>query len=162
MAVDPVLTHSAESNHAGAPPFKRRNYFINPKFQLRFLVFISIVTTTCMAVLHCSNLYFFWRFRKLGSDFGMAPDHVFFQFINEQQVFMDQIFFGTALVAFAAIIMAGVLFSHRIAGPLFRLKKHMHQISEGGPLEELTFRKKDYFQEIPGEFNAMLKRFKDR
>jgi hypothetical protein len=120
---------SPTSSVSKKPSFKRSNYFINPKFQIKFM----------------------------GSDFGMPPDHVFFTFINEQQAFMNQIFFGTAFIAFIGITYAGVLYSHRIAGPLFHLKKHMREIAQGGPIRNLGFRKKDFFQEIPDEFNSMLK-----
>jgi hypothetical protein len=46
-----------------------------------------------------------------------------------------------------------IFFSHRIAGPLYKLKKHLSEIRNNSSPEPLFFRKGDYFLEIADDIN---------
>jgi len=74
---------------------------------------------------------------------------------------MNLIFIFTAVVVVVFIAVFGILLSHRIAGPLYRLHRHMSEIGQGKIQSEVSFRKGDYFQELAGSFNEQLRFFKD-
>ncbi|MBN2145126.1 MAG: hypothetical protein JW774_10925, partial [Candidatus Aureabacteria bacterium] len=63
----------------------------------------------------------------------------------------------TALLSLA-IVLLGVLISHRIAGPLFRLNNCMLAVSEDHAVPHLRFRDKDEFQNLAESFNKCVER----
>ncbi len=46
-----------------------------------------------------------------------------------------------------------IFFSHKIAGPLYKLQKHLGKIRNKETHSKLTFRKGDYFQDLAEEVN---------
>lgn len=132
---------------------KRKVLLINPKFQLSFLAFVLGMATLVVGIFYSANVYFFSRFNEMGKRLGLTPDHVFFQFINEQAHTMNWIFGVTSLVCFVALVVGGLVLSHWVAGPIHRLMRHMSEISEGKSVTEVKFRKHDYFPELAEAFN---------
>lgn len=53
----------------------------------------------------------------------------------------------------------GVVYSFRIAGPAYRMKKHFQNLDPEN-MRELKFRKKDLLQDVSDEYNQSLERFK--
>lgn len=131
----------------------RRKILINRAFQVPFVFRIWLMMTFVMGIVYLSNVYFFWRFLEKGRAMGLPDDHVFFQFIATQQAFMNWIFAATGLVVTAFVILAGLLLSHRVAGPLYRLNLHMNEVAEGRTKGDVRFRPRDYFQELAVSFN---------
>ena len=66
------------------------------------------------------------------------------------------------LLALLQLLFTGVTFlisifiSHRIAGPLHKLRLFMGDVREGNLAQELHFRKKDHFHDLAEDFNAMV------
>lgn len=52
--------------------------------------------------------------------------------------------------------LLGVIFSHRIAGPIFALKRTIRSILNGEDVE-LNFRNRDEFRELVDSFNEMVR-----
>ena len=51
--------------------------------------------------------------------------------------------------------------SNRFAGPLFRLRRHMHLLAEDKQVEPLMFREGDFCQKMALDFNRILERSKN-
>ena len=51
-----------------------------------------------------------------------------------------------ALFSFAGVFVYCLLFSHRVAGPVYRINAALGQMLRGDPPAEIRFRKGDYFQ----------------
>lgn len=54
-----------------------------------------------------------------------------------------------------------IFFSHKIAGPLYKLQKHLKLVRDGENPGDLSFRKGDYFQEIATDINATFAHLED-
>lgn len=134
--------------------YKRRVFLINPKFQLTMLAFTMGMASLAIAVFYVANMVFFNNFYAKGESLGLPRDHVFFQFIEMQQTNMNWIYVTTSVAVLGLMAVCGLLFSHKVAGPLYRMRKHMTDVAEGKTTADLTFRKGDYFQELPGLYNA--------
>jgi hypothetical protein len=52
-----------------------------------------------------------------------------------------------------------IRFSHRIAGPIFRLQREMQNLADGKETEEVRPRDADFCQEIAGQFNRLVRKF---
>jgi methyl-accepting chemotaxis protein len=62
------------------------------------------------------------------------------------------------------IILAAIIIyiSHKIAGPLYRLKQYMEKVENGDFSAELKFRKHDSIHDIADSFNRMVEGIKAR
>jgi methyl-accepting chemotaxis protein len=50
----------------------------------------------------------------------------------------------------------GVLFTHRLAGPVYRFKNVLREIRSGNLRQEVRIRDYDYFHDLCGEVNSLL------
>ena len=93
-------------------------------------------------------------------------------FINETSTFRDfnlqeerrqvLIMLLTSHIVYAALIgVLCVFFSHKIAGPLYKLKKFLGEVRQGNPIGGVYFRKGDYFPEIADEVNRTIAYLQD-
>lgn len=147
------MPNNAESN-------KRKNLFINPPYQYRFLAFMVGLGIICAAIFYGATHYYLAVFEKLASNTDLPKGHPLFQFIAKQQIVSKAIFAVLGVVIVVLLGVAGVVFSHRTAGPLFRLQQHMDRIAKGGSLDPVQFRPEDSFQELAHSFNGMVERIK--
>ncbi len=61
-------------------------------------------------------------------------------------------FLGSAIVSTALSLWI----SHKIAGPLVRMKRELNQMIETGEFKPIHFRKHDHFLELPDLLNRAL------
>ena len=80
---------------------------------------------------------------------GLNEDHVFFKFIGEQK---SKILIYT-LVAFGVSLVLGIILnlmiSHKIAGPIVRLRNFFSKPDNYKEIQYLNFRQGDFFIELP-------------
>ncbi|MGB0454602.1 MAG: hypothetical protein ACPGJV_12915 [Bacteriovoracaceae bacterium] len=137
---------------------KGRIYLINPKFQWRFMGYVILTVVFSVSIIFLSNYFFFESFLAKGQALGLPEDHAFFVLIKEQRSLMTKIFFSVSSVISFIIGLWGMFFSHRIAGPLFRLRRHFVDAEREGKkkLGPVNFRENDFFQDIPEALNSYL------
>ncbi len=71
--------------------------------------------------------------------------------------------FGIGLLLIIVQIgLLTVFFSHRIAGPIFRLEKACHTIIDGDYTDEIRLRKRDEMKNLAGLFNEMIRKTNQR
>jgi HAMP domain-containing protein len=66
------------------------------------------------------------------------------------------------LVTFVAVLIFGfwsMIDAHRIAGPMHRLHRLLHEIGEGNLTHEIQFRRKDEFSEIADASDRLVDQF---
>lgn len=143
-------------DHHNEKKLKRKHLLINPKFQLTFLGFMVGLTALTIGLVYCANLYFFWKVQDIGTSLQLRQDHIFFVFLNRQQNMMNWIFLILSAALFTLIPIAGLLFSHQVAGPLYRLQKHFLKSKKSGEYSPVKFRKSDFFQEVATAYNQHL------
>lgn len=131
---------------------KRRNYFIDKSFQSRFIIkfcFIVVLASLLTGIL----IYYFNRqtttvaFEDLKVVVKSTADFIL-------PITLEIIVIVSLLVAIA--VGALTLFtSHKIAGPLYKLKMELEKISNGDLSSPIRIRAKDQLQKIASEFNEM-------
>ena len=62
------------------------------------------------------------------------------------------------MIMFLIILFYGFNLTNRIVGPIFRLKEHMESINQGLNPKAFSIRKHDYFKEIVGPYNELVKK----
>jgi len=134
------------------------NYFVEPGFQLRYialLVFSSFIPVLITAVLVS---YFLRQNYLLLVDYAALDPDVTALLMWELK-FLITIIGVTFFCFFIAVSVLGVLFSHRIAGVIYNLRRTCNDIAKGKD-RELKFRKKDEFRDFADDFNKMIRSLK--
>ena len=102
---------------------KRKKILVNQDFQLSFVGYFSALALLGIVIIYGANLYFFWNLKQQGHAIGLDLNHVFFQFVADQQRLMNIVFCVTSVFVFFLMILGGLFLSHLVAGPMMRLKK---------------------------------------
>jgi hypothetical protein len=55
-------------------------------------------------------------------------------------------------------IFRSIKFSHRFAGPIWRLRHELRRLKEGSSIQPIHFRKGDFWTDLAEDFNAVLRR----
>jgi len=118
---------------------------------------ISIITTI---LFFAATQFFFWRFRSEGIDLGIPDGSIFFQFLDDLQIKMNSVLIVIVAAIFIIFLILGLVFSHRIAGPIYRLNRHLREVGNGDHMNDVKFRKNDFFPELADAFNWQIKRFR--
>jgi hypothetical protein len=101
--------------------------------------------------------YFFISIHEQGFIASLPQEHVFIEFLAQQKIILFSIFSVVTAFFFLGFIFFGVYVSHKIAGPLYRFKKHLENSSPGTVIP-VEFRKGDYFHDLKEAFNDFVKR----
>jgi methyl-accepting chemotaxis protein len=137
-------------------PYKRRLYLINPKFQIKFIFyFFSLLFITAMTY-YSMVIVSFNKFTIQADEAGLKGGHIFYTFIRDQFDFFNIAFLSFTVLIFIIFVSTALIISHKISGPLYRLRKNLDEMTEDGNLFNIKFRDEDFFQEIPESFNKLV------
>lgn len=147
------------TNQGPAPQLRQvKNIIIDGKFQFKLLSYfvgLFFLTTIC---LYSTTFLFFWRLKSKALNVGIPENHVFFKFLENQKYDLDMLFIGLAILNFIILITVGFIISHRVAGPIYKLKKYLQSMNSES--ENFKLRSTDFFKElepIMNEFKNKLK-----
>lgn len=137
---------------------REKKFLINNDFQIQFMVSLLLISICSMSVIYLANDYFFHSYMQKGEALNLPPDHPFFLMIHEQKKFMTNVFVVVALSISGIAGLWGLFYSHKIAGPLYRLQRYFTQAAvESAPLKQkIYFRDDDFFQEVPDSINKYI------
>lgn len=142
------------------PPFYKRRYIVNKKLQFRIALImileIALISIVMSTIIVCLNDYYQDIFHYIA---GPTELQTPLQEINKP-VWMFM--FGSITFSSVVFALVGIFLSHKIAGPLYRLKRHMIGIGKGSLPTELRFRKGDHLHDIADAFNEMVEGLRRR
>lgn len=136
---------------------KRRNYFIDKKFQTRFILkFCFLVAVGGLLT--------------IGIVYLLAMRSTTVSFVNSRAVvrttadFILPLLIQTVLIVVVIMSLATIIVtlfvSHKIAGPLYRFKKVLEALEQGDFSSSFKIRRLDQLQGIADAFNAMITRIR--
>jgi hypothetical protein len=128
--------------------YKRSIFLINPSFQLKFsLIVCSIILIS--TVIYPVIIYDF--FNLVTTNLPQASEEV----LSAQKDLIIYLVF-IQVVILMLVFVSFIFITHKIAGPLYKLKEHLYNIREGGAIKSLAFRKGDYFTDVADEVTLFL------
>jgi hypothetical protein len=131
-----------------------KKFLINPMFQYKFMLSLAFASIASMSVLYAAQTYFFQYFLNRAEMAKLPPNHVFYHLLQEQQHVMGQIFLVSAVIFSSIFFIWGLFYSHRIAGPMFRINRDLREAAKNGQsITTLKMRDKDFFPEVPEAIN---------
>ena len=136
---------------------KRTKLLIYPKFQLSLIFWNILIFFTITAIQLIVSHKAFTNFKELGETAGFESSHPYFAFIERYEAeFIQYALIGAGL-GLICFVVANLILSHKISGPICRLKSYFSGL-EKDKRPTLSFRKNDFFSELPAEINSALDR----
>jgi methyl-accepting chemotaxis protein len=75
--------------------------------------------------------------------------------VTRLKIFVE-VFVVPLAATFVCMCLHGVLFSHKVAGPLYRFRETLRKIKQGDLANNIKIRKDDFFQDLCDEVNGMI------
>ncbi len=135
---------------------KRRIYLINKSFQIKFIIYTLLIAIFTIATFYGMLYFFFEESVQLGIKAGFPDGHVYYRFVEDNRSDMNVYFVTASIVVFLVITVTGVFFSHRIAGPIYRMNLYLRSISPESLASTINFRKLDFFQDLAISYNKRI------
>lgn len=140
------MTKTKTKTKTESTPRQLKNLLINPQFQLKFLSYFIMLFVVTTISLYSTTFLFFYRMKQKAINVGIPDGHVFYQFLTNQKHDLDLLFIGLAAFNLLLLIGVGFVISHRIAGPIFKLKGQLRDFSPES--DEYRLRETDFFREL--------------
>lgn len=135
----------------------RTQYFINRKFQLKYTVGIIVIVVAMSVFFSLAARSYIQDVLTASVQTQLTESQAAASLAHEQvKTLSNNIFllFGFFVLI---ITMFSILVTHRIAGPMFALKRRMMEVAQGViHAKPLQFRRTDEFQDVAETFNMMM------
>jgi hypothetical protein len=133
----------------------RRQYLVEPKFQMSFLGFSLVVAVMVSGIFYIGYHYSFSTlFQTSEMLHNTTPEMA--ELLKEQMELMGKLFWLALSTSFLGIMILGLQMSNRVAGPIVRLRKHLAEYNEKGVYRPVEFRKNDFFIELAEDINKAI------
>lgn len=131
--------------------YRRTQYFVAKRFQLKYISLILLLMFLTAAM--CSYVVYYTTMlgmgEKLANVYPQGRLMAIVKAVNLRILF--SLFLVTPLVA-----MIGLVLSHRIAGPIYRMEKFLKDVSAGDLTQRLVLRKKDELINLADGINNLV------
>jgi methyl-accepting chemotaxis protein len=135
--------------------YRRRNYYIDKDFQTKFILkFCSLVafgSALTVALIYWSAQ----RSTTVGIVHGRVAVHTTAEYLLP--LLLQTVFAVLMVVSLVTIVMTLVI-SHRISGPLYRLKAMLGQLGEGDLSSVMRLREHDQLQQVAVVYNEAVEK----
>lgn len=135
-----------------------KNYFPEPKFQAKFLFLLVggallqvVVTYAVVGYFVSQNYEFLVKYAGIEPEINAV--------LTSELHHLIWIMTAASVAFVSGTFLLGTLFSHRVAGPIYALKRVIREIG-AGKNTQLTLRKGDEFTEVADEFNSLIAKLK--
>jgi hypothetical protein len=136
-----------------------RNYLINPHLQFKIVFLLGGIAAVTSAVI-CYIAY--ERLIKLGALFNhsvippVAAPAAFKAIADSMMIRLGAIVIGVI----GTFCLAGLVLTHRVAGPIWKVRAQLKKFLEGEEIGTIKFRKRDEFQDLPDLINKLVAGYK--
>ena len=132
-----------------------KNYLLNPRYQLKYMLWIS-ATGVSLIALNASVFYYFIRQNyKILVDMSPMEDEVKVQLYHELYHILFML--GGFSILFVAIVsVIGLMFSHQTVGPMYHFNRVFRELQTGNLKARIRLRPKDDFQDVAAECNRAI------
>lgn len=140
--------------------FKRSIILVNPKFQFSFIKHSFFMTLFVLITFYLFKIYIFWEIKDIAYETGVPHAHDFVKILDQRSFIIDISFLILAINVICMIAAWGLWLSHRVAGPIYRIRNEVKKIVEGRPLSRINIRDHDYFHDLKDSINLLIEHFR--
>ncbi len=147
----------------GRPAWYKRKYLVYPKFQMTLILLNSLVTIVLFGLVAYLVMKSHLYLETVVKQTRLPAQQLFIQLMTEQLRHLLFYMFLALGIAIATTAIFTLLISHKMAGPMVRMKGFFNQIIRSGSFpDQLRFRDGDFFQDLPPTVNDALLALKKR
>ena len=134
--------------------YQRKQYLVDRNYQMRFITRLLVVVLVVAALSALAASSILWRtmYFAEGSRATLIACLI--------TIALTLLF--ELLLAIPIVFYVGIRQSHRIVGPMNRLKRTLEAIGQGDCSQRITFRKGDALEELANAVNRMAERLVQR
>lgn len=133
--------------------YRRSIFLINRPFQLRFSFYVcSWLFALSLAYPLIIYQLFEYFVRYMAND-PTGPGVAVLQQTKQEMVWLLVLL---QIIFLTVTFLISIFVSHKIAGPLYKLRKFFEQAERGEWSGKLFFRKRDHFPELAESYNEMM------
>ncbi|RMG15229.1 MAG: hypothetical protein D6729_12670 [Deltaproteobacteria bacterium] len=125
------------------PQYRRKQYLVNRRFQLKYTLAIMLVGGVIAAIFGG----WMWQAHKTNTEM-LALDEAFHAELMAQDQHILLIYVGVTLLMIASLGLLGILMTHRVAGPTYVINRYLQAIAEGAYPSLRPLRRKDELKEL--------------
>lgn len=134
---------------------KFSNFLINPKYQLKYIFWLS---ATGLSLVALYSVIFYTYIRE---NYEILVELSPMDDTSKQQLYRELthvilLLGGISFIFIVLVSIAGVIVSHRTAGPLYHFKRVFNEIKSGKKDARVRLRPNDDFQDVAASFNEMI------
>lgn len=137
-------------------PFRRsiRGLLIYPAFQLKLLAANFLIMAAISAFVAFLVHRSFVDLVSQGAAARLPAGNPYFAFmVYQEKLVMTYLACGLGISVLLSSV-AILFLSHKVAGPIVRMKGFLTGVAESGEVPRLAFRKGDFFSDLPETVNA--------
>jgi sensor histidine kinase YesM len=127
--------------------------WIYPRFQKSLLSGNLMLMLIAVGTIGGAVGFFMMEMYAQGQALGLSATHPYYKFLDYQVQRLGLITLVSVAVLIPLASILNLVLSHRMAGPLVRLRRHFNEVKETGRFVEISFRENDYLKEWSEEIN---------
>lgn len=145
----------AEIREQARPRFKRKQYIVRKKFQVKYvgiiLLFIFMTAALCSYVVYYTSMIMLGE--KLANVYPQG------RLVSIVKTVNFRILLSIILVS-PLVAVIGIFLSHRIAGPIYRMEKFLFDMAQGNLSNRIVLRKGDELLTLADGINNLSESMK--
>lgn len=134
----------------------RKRYVIAARFQVRYIIYILLFLYIGAAIAGYTVYYTTWVTlgEKLANVYSRG--RLIYIFRQANLTLLIRI-----LLISPIFVVIGIILSHRIAGPIYRIGKYVESLKQGDYTHGLTLRKRDEFKPLAQKMSELCYKLRD-
>lgn len=138
----------------------RKQYFVNPRLQLPLILSANVLALVSVSLILTLNAYTQAQLQSYVFALNLPPDHAFSELLARREADYARMCLWVGIAQFVIFNAAAIFLAHRIAGPLYRLERHLEGVGEGREPTDVKFRKGDLYQQLAEACNKVMARLR--
>ncbi len=140
---------------------KRRQLVVDPKFQygliIKFAALVAIILISSLILLTVIYNEFFNTVLSISLGAGGEASLDVANLINLSDLIgpVMLVIFLSVSISCVTVFILGVRFTHRMAGPVYRLRSNIAEMADGNLGKKVSIRENDYFQSLAAEIDRL-------
>jgi len=135
---------------------KRFKFLVYPKFQLTLIIANIFVMLISFSAILFQLDRFYKKMSFMGQEAKITQNHTFFRFLEFQKSSMYSYLLIALIIGILFSLLITFFLSHKMAGPLIRIKSHFENLETKEKFEPINTRKGDFLKELPDAINKAL------
>lgn len=136
--------------------YRRTQYLVAKKFQLRYVGLILLLVS--LTAILCSYVIYYTMMVTMGDKLAnVYPQGRLMSIVSTVNL---RILLSLILVA-PLVVIVGIMASHKIAGPIYRIEKFLTSMAAGELSQHITLRKNDELVSLANGINTVIDSLKE-